>query len=143
MDHFRLAVGGTQLLENSFVTSELCANQAIPDMTIKWDVWPRDVKIRRNMSTSEWFDLTELIRSNDARVVENRDQAPGGSAEPVWLTTSAAAGLPGQPSGAQQVWSFCLVGSGDRPRQSPGAGSTGPAGLSCCPQPEAHTSRVS
>ena len=83
MDHFRLAVGGTQLLENSFITSELCANQAIPDMTIKWDVWPRDVKIRRNMSTSEWFDLTELIRSNDARVVENRDLAPGGSAEPV------------------------------------------------------------
>ena len=66
MDHFQLAVGGTQLLENSFVTSELYANQAIPDMTIKWDVWPRDVKIRRNMSTSEWFDLTELIRSNDA-----------------------------------------------------------------------------
>ena len=61
MDHFRLAVGGTQLLENSFVTGELYANQAILDMTLKWDVWPRDVKICRNMSTSEWFDLTELI----------------------------------------------------------------------------------
>ena len=61
MDHFRLAVGGTQLLENSFITSELYANQAIPDMTIKWDVWPRDVKIRRNLSTLEWLDLTELI----------------------------------------------------------------------------------
>ena len=83
MDHFRLAVGGTQLLENSFVTGELYANQAILDMTLKWDVWPRDVKICRNMSTSEWFDLTELIRSNDTRVVENRDPAPGGSAEPV------------------------------------------------------------
>ena len=81
MDHFRIAVGGTQLLENTFVTGEIYANQAIPDMTIKWDVWLRDVKIRRNMSTSEWFDLTELIRSNDACVVENRDPAPGGSAE--------------------------------------------------------------
>ena len=83
MDLFRLAVGGTQLLENSFVTGELYANQAIPDMTIKWDVWQRDVKIGRNMSTSEWFNLTELIRSNDTQVVENRDPAPGGSAEPV------------------------------------------------------------
>ena len=61
MDHFRLAVGGTQLLENSFITSELYANQAILDMTIKWDVWPRDVKIRRNLSMLEWLDLTELI----------------------------------------------------------------------------------
>ena len=26
MDHFQLAVGGTQLLENSFVTGELYAN---------------------------------------------------------------------------------------------------------------------
>ena len=103
MDHFRLAVGRTQLLENSFITSELYANQAIPDMTIKWDVWLRDVKIRWNMSTSEWFDLTELIRSNDARVVENRDQAPGGSAEPVvdhkrscwpsWTTFRSAASV--------------------------------------------------
>ena len=83
MDHFRVVLGGAQLLEVTIDTGDLYANQAVPDMTLKWDVWPRDIAIRRNMSTSEWIDLTELIRSNDANIITNRDPAPGGSAEQV------------------------------------------------------------
>jgi hypothetical protein len=27
--------------------------------SLKWQVWPRDIKLRPNAFTSDWFDLTD------------------------------------------------------------------------------------
>ena len=45
MDHFRVALGGSNLIEASFNTRDVFANQAVPEMDISWQIWPRDIGI--------------------------------------------------------------------------------------------------
>ena len=66
MDHFRVAVGGNGLIKVKFSAKLIYANQAVPNLKIMWDVWGRDIKIRRNMATSEWEDLTDMLSANEA-----------------------------------------------------------------------------
>ena len=66
MDHFRLALGGSHIIKARFEAKEIFANQSVPDLDVLWEIWPRDVAIRRNMTSSEWVDLTTLLQANDA-----------------------------------------------------------------------------
>ena len=83
MDHFRVALGGSGLIEASFNTRDVFANQTVPEMEIRWQIWPRDIAIRRNMASSEWIDLVELIDANDALAYIRVDSAAAsGSNQP-------------------------------------------------------------
>ena len=66
MDHFRVALGGNTIIKVNFPAKDIYANQAVPNIQIKWDVWGRDIIIRRNMATSEWEDLTGRLAANEA-----------------------------------------------------------------------------
>ena len=37
-------------------------------LILKYGVWPRDIKIKRNMTTRQWLDITELLASKKAAV---------------------------------------------------------------------------
>ena len=41
-----------------------------PEMSMKFQQWPRDISIRRNMCSSEWLDLPTLIAANEALVFD-------------------------------------------------------------------------
>jgi len=65
MDHFRVAVGGSRILQAAFHTKSIYTNNSIIGATLRYEIWPRDITIRRNMCTSDWMDLTNLVASND------------------------------------------------------------------------------
>jgi hypothetical protein len=56
MDHFRIALGRTSLLEVNKTLSAI----------LRHLLWARDVAIRRNMTTSKWLDVTSIIETNMA-----------------------------------------------------------------------------
>jgi len=65
VDHFRLVLGGSDILEYQFSAKELYIYQETPDIQLSFAVWPADIKIRRNMMTSCWIDAGELLQAND------------------------------------------------------------------------------
>jgi hypothetical protein len=40
-----------------------------------YQFWPRDTAIRRNMTTSSWLDVSQLVRSNNLRIVDEDGEA--------------------------------------------------------------------
>lgn len=68
VDHFRVAVGGTAILKARFTTRDLFLSESLPQTALIMETWPRDVVLRRNMTTSEWMDVSVLLASNDIEV---------------------------------------------------------------------------
>ena len=68
IDHFRVALGGSEILRVRFSTRDIFLVEGTPDVQLMHEIWPRDINIRRNMSTSEWIDVTTLLSSNDISV---------------------------------------------------------------------------
>ena len=61
-------MGGTGLISSKFDLSSVMSLPEVPDWKIVIATWPRDIGIRRNMASSPWADIRDLISSNDARV---------------------------------------------------------------------------
>ena len=83
MDHFRVALGGNTIIKVNFPAKDIYPNQAVPNLQIKWDIWGRDIIIRRNMVTSEWEDLTGRLAANEAFAHNIFHNAIPGEDEPV------------------------------------------------------------
>ena len=83
MDHFRVALGGITIIKVNLPANDIYVNQAVPNLQIKWDVWGRDIIIRRNMVTSEWEDLTGRLAANKAFAHNIFHNAIPGEDEPV------------------------------------------------------------
>jgi hypothetical protein len=70
MDHWRLALGGSGSMELNVPLNQILPIQAgFPDgLRLKTQYWPRDVAIRRNMSSSSWQDVYETLAARQATV---------------------------------------------------------------------------
>jgi hypothetical protein len=49
---------------NAILNIEMAANQMVSvgsssGFTFQWQLWPRDIRLRPNTLSSEWFDLTD------------------------------------------------------------------------------------
>ena len=66
LDHFRISLDGSRILE--FTTNLSNIMPEIPDSRylFKYAVWPRDIELKRNMTTSQWMDVNELLASKRA-----------------------------------------------------------------------------
>jgi hypothetical protein len=71
MDHWRLAMGGNGVLEIDVKLDHIIPVPApFPDgWRLKRQYWPRDVEIRRNMTTGGWEDVYEALAARQAQVV--------------------------------------------------------------------------
>jgi hypothetical protein len=76
VDHFKVTVNGSEVLTVNFPLSALFTVADLPDWRIQWDIWPRDVPIRRNMSSSGWMDLYSGILSNEVFVFDDKGPVP-------------------------------------------------------------------
>jgi hypothetical protein len=76
MDHWRITLGGSAILETSVRIDRLIpAALNLPRKKLQLQYWLRDVTIRRNMTTSTWIDVADLIRVNNATLVDKEDAA--------------------------------------------------------------------
>ena len=128
-DHWRVALGGTEVLEASFPLSTLLpAASSLPDWIVSYQQFPRDVNIRRNMVCSEWADALALLASHEFTVAD----AEG---EPVDLqrVNRAVKELPAkQNPGASIRWGVTVSAAGQLELQLQALPSS-PNNLGCKP----------
>jgi hypothetical protein len=65
LDHFRIGLSGSRILDARFALADLLSFQAAADWSCRMQTWPKDVDLRRNMMTTGWKDLATLIASKD------------------------------------------------------------------------------
>ena len=75
VDHWRLALGGSKIVEVDFYLSAVVpAAASLPRWRLSWQIWAHEIQIRRNMSSSSWIDLLELLEANEIQVTSESGQ---------------------------------------------------------------------
>jgi hypothetical protein len=70
LDNFRLSVNGTEILEAELELNQLLPTPVFNGFKLRFQYWPRDIGIRRNLTTGGWLDVTDLIAANNATVLD-------------------------------------------------------------------------
>ena len=73
-DHFRIALGGGAILNVNVPFKKLFNSDRYNHLSLLHQVWPRDIVIGRNSATSEWMDVTSLIREREATIRNEADE---------------------------------------------------------------------
>ena len=71
MDHWRLSVGGSNLQNVRFPMSTMVGLPSLSGWRLGMQFWPRDVHIRRNMTTSIWVSVNQMIAAKEAIIVDD------------------------------------------------------------------------
>jgi hypothetical protein len=68
-DHFRVTLGGSRIID---VSAPLAAMiQGIPSTwQFRFQVWPRDIEIRRNMVSTAWLNVHAQLAAKEAGVMD-------------------------------------------------------------------------
>jgi hypothetical protein len=56
---YKMVLGGTELIQVDLPLKEVLFLGGSDNYRPVWELWPRDLKLRENMLTSDWFDLDE------------------------------------------------------------------------------------
>ncbi len=109
MDHWRVALGGSKILEASFpLLTFFPAATNLPPWKLTYQQFPRDVKIRRNMVSSAWLDVVNLLASHEFLLSDADDQPVD-----VQQATQAIKALPARQSGAGAIrWCVSVTAAG-------------------------------
>ena len=75
LDHHRLVLGGSSIQESSISMTKMFSMPSLAGWKYKFQFWPRDVTIRRNMCSSIWVDASSMIASREA-VVNDDNNTP-------------------------------------------------------------------
>jgi hypothetical protein len=67
VDHYRVTLGGSKIIDVSTKMAKLF-QKSPPSWTLNYQVWARDIELRRNMTSSAWASVNTLISSRDAWV---------------------------------------------------------------------------
>jgi hypothetical protein len=73
MDNMRISLGGSQILEATFSTANVFSAQLIPRTNLIWQKRPGDIVIRKNLTSSTWYDLTTLLQSREVNAQQSDD----------------------------------------------------------------------
>jgi hypothetical protein len=55
----RFVLDGLSILDLDIQANKMVSCAGSSGFSLKWQVWPRDIKLRPNAFTSDWFDLTD------------------------------------------------------------------------------------
>jgi hypothetical protein len=70
LDASRVVLGGDSLVEVDIPLFDAIPTPRLAGWRLRYQVWPRDIAIRRNQTTSSWFDLEALLAGRDAEVFD-------------------------------------------------------------------------
>jgi hypothetical protein len=93
IDHFRVTLGGSRILDVNFQLANLVASPAAKLWRAKMQIWPRDVDVRRNMVSTTWMDFATLVSTRECHVVDvsGENETPVQSEEVLAALTAASA----------------------------------------------------
>ena len=74
LDHIRIALDGSEQINLTANISTILPIDGLPEWKLVYNTWPRDILMRQNMTTSDWFDLRELLASNTVQLTDNNAQ---------------------------------------------------------------------
>ena len=109
LDHFRIGTSGSELYEAVVPLNNIIRSDTITDWMLRYQFWGRDINLRRNMTTSTWFDAylgiksgNILIYNKDDKhvpadvVLKHLDKIPDDTCKSAVLRVAAAVGLDGR-----------------------------------------------
>jgi hypothetical protein len=67
LDHFRVALTGTHL-DTQVKATNVFRAPILAKHRLTFQAWPRDLRIRRNMTSTEWTDVYTAISANEVLV---------------------------------------------------------------------------
>ncbi len=70
LDACRLVIGGTEVIQVDFDLHQAVPVDQFKQWRVRYQIWPRDVVIRRNQSTGDWLDIEALVAGRDAEIVD-------------------------------------------------------------------------
>jgi hypothetical protein len=71
LDGFRFALDGASPLEAVIDVHSIIPADHYSGWKLTQQLWPRDIVIRRNMATSAWTSVTDIIASRDCDVTDD------------------------------------------------------------------------
>ena len=75
LDHHRIVLGGDKMQTLLVPMRKMYPLPALHNYKYKFQFWPRDAAIRRNMCTSIWVDAANIIATKEAVVVDEASNA--------------------------------------------------------------------
>jgi len=69
LDHWRITVGGTSYFQVEFKLSKIFNFVNADKIKAKCQFLPKDIEIRRNMTTGAWFSFNKLLEARDVHLV--------------------------------------------------------------------------
>jgi len=78
IDHFRLVLGGSSILEANVPLTRVFNAPSLSDYKLQFQFWARDVKIRRNMTTSVWSDAYATLASRNITAWKGEEEIDNG-----------------------------------------------------------------
>ncbi len=74
LDACRVVLGGEDIIQVDFDLFCAIPSPRLAGWRLRYQVWPRDINIRANLTTSNWHDLEAIVASRDAQIID-RDGA--------------------------------------------------------------------
>ena len=71
LDHWRLILGGSAFQRVAVPLSRFIRLPAIEGWNLKFQFWPRDITIRRNMTSSIWVNISKMINTKEAVISDD------------------------------------------------------------------------
>ena len=69
LDACRLVIGGTEVIQVDIDLQEVIPVDAFKNWRVRYQIWPRDIRIRLNQASGDWLDIEALIAGRDAEIV--------------------------------------------------------------------------
>ena len=73
LDHHRIVLGGDRMQTVLVPMTKMFPTPSLSNWRFKFQFWPRDASIRRNMCTSIWVDISSILGSREGIVVDAAD----------------------------------------------------------------------
>jgi hypothetical protein len=70
LDGTRIVLGGSEMIQVDVEMHSLIPAEQLKGWRLRYQVWPRDIAIRQNLATSNWYDLEAIIAGREAEVLD-------------------------------------------------------------------------
>jgi hypothetical protein len=70
LDNFRFSVNGHEILDVELDLHQILPTDNVKGYKLRYQYWPRDISIRRNLTTSSWLDVRDLVATSNVTVFD-------------------------------------------------------------------------